>query len=244
MNRSEFEWTPDFWQGWRESDNPYRRYKSHRDRRLVLETLELHDGEKVLEVGFGYGWISQCIWNAAKIDWYGVDRSAAMACRIRRLELKEERRVALADGVSLPFQDGEFDKVLCTGVLMHIAETDLAVRELVRVLRHGGRIVCSINNSLSPYSFPVRIWNRRKKGFVQKFRNPTSFRKFLYETGVVVDGMQGDGIVATVPVRIGKYQFPPLRAYLSIQKLDEWAVDRFPWFAYEIWFSGLKTARP
>jgi SAM-dependent methyltransferase len=244
MNRSEFEWTPDFWQGWRESDNPYRRYKSHRDRRLVLETLELHDGEKVLEVGFGYGWISQCIWNAAKIDWYGVDRSAAMACRIRRLELKEERRVALADGVSLPFQDGEFDKVLCTGVLMHIAETDLAVRELVRVLRHGGRIVCSINNSLSPYSFPVRIWNRRKKGFVQKFRNPASFRKFLYETGVVVDGMQGDGIVATVPVRIGKYQFPPLRAYLSIQKLDEWAVDRFPWFAYEIWFSGLKTTRP
>ena len=190
MNRSEFEWTPDFWQGWRESDNPYRHYKSHRDRRLVLRTLELHDGEKVLEVGFGYGWISQCIWSAAKIHWYGVDRSAAMACRLRRLELNKDKRVALADGVSLPFQDGEFDKVLCTGVLMHIAETDLAVRELVRVLRHGGRMVCSINNSLSPYSVPVRIWNRRKKGFVQEFRHPASFRKFLYETGVVVDRMR------------------------------------------------------
>ena len=35
MNPKEFEWTPDFWQGWRESDNPYRQYKSRRDRQLV-----------------------------------------------------------------------------------------------------------------------------------------------------------------------------------------------------------------
>ena len=84
------------------------------------------------------------------------------------LDLTKDKRVALADGVFLPFQDGEFDKVLCTGVLMHITDTDLAVRELVRVLRHGGRMVCSINNSLSPYSFPVRIWNRRKKEFCAK----------------------------------------------------------------------------
>ncbi len=97
MKQSEFEWTPDFWQGWRESDNPYRQYKSHRDRRLVLKTLELHDGEKVLEVGFGYGWISQSVWGAAEIDWYGVDRSAAMACRLRRLDLNKAKRVALAD---------------------------------------------------------------------------------------------------------------------------------------------------
>jgi SAM-dependent methyltransferase len=243
MNQDNFEWTPDFWQRWRESDNPYRQYKSRRDRRLVLKTLELHDGERVLEVGFGYGWISQCVWGAAKIDWYGVDRSAAMAYHLQGLDRKKDKRVALADGVCLPFQDGEFDKVLCTGVLMHITETDLAVRELVRVLRDGGRLVCSINNSLSPYSFPVRIWNRRKKGFVQKFRNPASFRKFLRETGMTVNGIQGDGVVATVPIKIGRYEFPPIRRYSSIQRIDEWLTDRFPWFAYEIWFSGVKTAR-
>ena len=53
------------------------------------------------------------------------------------LVLKMTQRVVLADGVRLPFQDGEFDKVLCTGVLMHITDTDLAVRELVRVLRQA-----------------------------------------------------------------------------------------------------------
>ena len=53
MDQTNFEWTPDFWQGWRESDNPYRKYKSERDRRLVVDSLELCDGERVLEVGCG-----------------------------------------------------------------------------------------------------------------------------------------------------------------------------------------------
>ena len=57
MDQMRFEWTPDFWQGWRESGNPYRQYKSERDRRLVVESLELRDRDRVLEVGCGYGWI-------------------------------------------------------------------------------------------------------------------------------------------------------------------------------------------
>jgi ubiquinone/menaquinone biosynthesis C-methylase UbiE len=70
---------------------------------------------------------------------------------------------SVADVGLLPFKDGEFDKVLCTGVLMHIANDEAAVRELIRVLRPGGILVCSINNALSPCSLPVRLWNLRKK---------------------------------------------------------------------------------
>ena len=244
MIRTEFEWTPDFWQRWRESDNPYRRHKSYRDRRLILKSLQLRDGERVLEVGFGYGWISQSLWGAAKIEWIGVDRSPAMVSHLVRLAPHADSRCLLADATNLPFQEGEFDKVLCTGVLMHITDTALAVRELVRVLRPGGLLVCSVNNSFSIYSLPVRLWNRRKKGFVQKFVFPGSFRKFLCEVGVDVSETQGDGIVATVPFQLGRLQFPPARAFPSLHKVDEWAVNRFPWLAYEVWFSGVKVVRP
>jgi SAM-dependent methyltransferase len=173
-----------------------------------------------------------------------VDRSAAMVRHLRQFSLYADTRGLLADAVRLPFRDGEFDKVLCTGVLMHIADSDLAVRELVRVLRPGGRLVCSINNALSFYSLPVRVWNQRKKGFVQEFRTPASFRKFLCETGVDVSTITGDGVVATVSFKIGRLQFPPPSAFSSIQKLDEWAANRFPWLAYEVWFSGVKAVRP
>jgi SAM-dependent methyltransferase len=240
MNRKEFEWTPNFWQSWRESDNPYRQYKSRRDRQLVLESLQPHDGERVLEVGCGYGWISEALWGAARIEWFGVDRSPLM---IRHLQANAriEAPALVGDACRLPFRDGAFDKVLCTGVLMHIAEDEAALAELVRVLRPGGLLMCSINNALSPFSLPVRLWNRRKKGFVQKFRFPAAFRRLLRDAGVRTDGMAGDGIIATVPLSIGRFDFPPVSLFSAVRRLDEWAADRFAWLAYEVWFTGVKV---
>jgi SAM-dependent methyltransferase len=244
MDQMNFKWTPDFWQGWRESDNPYRKYKSERDRRLVVNSLQLRDGERVLEVGCGYGWISRALWSAAKIEWIGVDRSEEMISRLRTTHPECGGWALLADASRLPFGDGEFDKVLCTGVLMHIADNTTAVQELIRVLRPGGRLLCSINNALSPYSFPVRLWNQRKKGFVQKFQLPGSFRRILRDGGVQLDAMTGDGIVATVPLTIGRFHFPPVSISSTICRWDEWTSDRCAWLAYEVWFCGVKVMPP
>lgn len=244
MNQIPFEWTPDFWQGWRESPNPYRKYKSERDRRLVLELMDLHDEEKVLEVGCGYGWISQALLETAKIRWFGVDRSAQMLRHLHRIPALVNAPASIADAVQLPFQNEVFDKVLCTGVLMHVLESGLAAEELVRVLRPGGRLVCSINNALSPYALPVQLWNRRKRGFVQNFQFPGSFRNLLNELGMRIADLRGDGIAATVPINVGRFQFPPSRLFPSVQKLDKWVADRCPWLAYEVWLSGVKIVRP
>jgi SAM-dependent methyltransferase len=241
MNVSKFQWTPDFWQGWRESANPYRRFKSERDRQLVLDALDVSDQDRILEVGCGYGWISSALWQTAKIEWTGVDRSAEMLGRLGVLHPDRGSRGLQADARLLPFRDGEFDKVLCTGVLMHIREYKVAVRELIRVLRPGGLLVCSINNALSPASVAVRLWNSRKKGFVQHFEFPSAFRNFLRGVGLRVDQMIGDGILATVPIAIGRFSFPPSRACRTVCKCDSWMVDRFVWLGYEVWFRGIKA---
>ena len=243
MDRTSFEWTPDFWQGWRESANPYRRHKSDRDRCIALRFLRLSAGERVLEVGCGYGWISRAIWDAAKVEWFGVDRSAEMVQQLRRAA-EQGAHSAVADATSLPFRDDCFDTVLCTGVLMHITQDTHAVREMIRVLRPGGSLLCSFNNALSPFSLPVRLWNLRKKGFVQKFRLPRSVRKTLWEYGVETSDVAGDGIISTVPISVGSFALPPACAFRKVRKIDEWAVARLPWLAYEVWFSGTKSARP
>ena len=79
-----FDWTPTFWQGWREAPNPYRRFKSECDRSLTLEALQLGDGERVLEVGCGYGFISRALLGSAKIRWVGLDRSESMVRKLRK----------------------------------------------------------------------------------------------------------------------------------------------------------------
>ena len=42
------------------------------------------------------------------------------------------------DVTDLPFRDGWFDVVMCSHVLEHVDDSDLAMRELFRVLRPGG----------------------------------------------------------------------------------------------------------
>jgi SAM-dependent methyltransferase len=243
MDRTNFQWTPDFWQGWRESENPYRRHKSNRDRSLALRFLRLSAGERVLEVGCGYGWISRAIWDAAKVEWVGVDRSMEMVQQLRGGPSEQAGNSSVVDATSLPFRDDCFDKVLCTGVLMHIAQDTHAVREMIRVLRPGGLLLCSFNNALSPFSLAVRVWNLRKKGFVQKFRLPGSVRRTLREYGVETSDVAGDGIISTVPISAGGFSIPPVFAFRSVREIDEWAVERLPWLAYEVWFSGTKSVR-
>src|SRR2546422_8138727 len=70
--RYEF-WTPEYWRAYCESDNPYRRYKFERDSVLAIELLQPHDGERILEVGCGYGRISRSLVDAAKIKLQGVE---------------------------------------------------------------------------------------------------------------------------------------------------------------------------
>jgi hypothetical protein len=55
-----FEWAPEFWQTWRETANPYRRFKSERDRALTVEALQLRDGDRVLEVGAAMAGSPRC----------------------------------------------------------------------------------------------------------------------------------------------------------------------------------------
>lgn len=240
-DRDKFQWTPEFWQSWRESSSPYRQYKSERDRRLVLKTLGLRDGDRVLEVGCGYGWISEVLWGSANIEWTGVDREGAMLQRLSAAHPEHRNRILVSDAGHLPFGDAEFDKVLCTGVLMHIAENATAVRELLRVLRPAGRLLCSVNNALSPFSLPVRAWNYRKPGFVQVFQIPGSFRRRLRREGLRLEGTMGDGILATVPLAVGPFRFPPASISSALCKWDGWVTDRFTGLAYEVWFYGVKA---
>jgi ubiquinone/menaquinone biosynthesis C-methylase UbiE len=47
----------------------------------------------------------------------------------------------------LPFEDGEFDLVLCSQVIEHVLDGDAAIDELARVLRPGGTLVISTDNA-------------------------------------------------------------------------------------------------
>ena len=55
-----------------------------------------------------------------------------------------EADVKEGDALSLPFADGEFDRVVAAEVLEHIPADIQAIDELVRVLRPGGTLAVSV----------------------------------------------------------------------------------------------------
>jgi SAM-dependent methyltransferase len=111
---------------------------------LMAQRWHLGEVREALDVGCGAGHWGRTVLSllppAATL--VGVDREP------RFLELAREQagarglteRLSFAPGTAeaLPFPDDSFDLVTCQMVLIHVAEPDAALREMIRVTRPGG----------------------------------------------------------------------------------------------------------
>jgi SAM-dependent methyltransferase len=114
----------------------------------AVNALAASTGLLVCDVGCGAGgWHARIAARAAKV--VGVDLMAGMLREARSTGAPLNPRPALAqaDAVALPFADASFDRVLCAGVLYHVANCERALREMCRVLRADGRAVISTNGA-------------------------------------------------------------------------------------------------
>jgi ubiquinone/menaquinone biosynthesis C-methylase UbiE len=115
-------------------------------RRAARQALDLHLGDRVLDLACGTGMnlpqLRSAVGETGRV--VGIDLSPRMLDLTRRLiaarrwqnvEAKE------ADAANLPFPDASFDAVLCSFALNIIPDYRRAVREVRRVLRPSGRFV-------------------------------------------------------------------------------------------------------
>ena len=102
-------------------------------------------GRRVLEIGVGLGADHQRFAEAGA-ELSGIDLTPrAVEHTRRRLELfglTSDLRVGNAE--ALPFPDASFDLVYSWGVIHHSPDTPAAAREILRVLRPGGRFAVMI----------------------------------------------------------------------------------------------------
>jgi ubiquinone/menaquinone biosynthesis C-methylase UbiE len=118
----------------------------------IADALGAEPGAKLLDAGCGY-----CVHTVrlAKKGFQitAVDFSNSALDRARETiaaaGLADRVQLRRADLTELPFADGEFDCVVCWGVIMHIPEMQQALRELTRVLKPGGRLAIGENNRFS-----------------------------------------------------------------------------------------------
>lgn len=71
-------------------------------------------------------------------------REASQVVGVDLSRTEGRRPDVLFDGHRLPFRDGSFDGVLCNQVLEHVFTPEQFLRELLRVLAPGGRLVLTV----------------------------------------------------------------------------------------------------
>lgn len=126
----------------RESHKYENRACSEADWPYPAYFLPAHDS-KILDAGCGAGTHLAMLQNISSRR-YGVDLSPEMVLRARALADVRQGSI-----LGLPFENDAFDYCLSVHVITHCGDFQKAIREMVRVVRPGGRVVIEVVNRYS-----------------------------------------------------------------------------------------------
>ena len=138
--------------GWDKAAPHYERYwqaqlAPARERLLTLAALA--PGERVLDAACGTGLVTLPAAEAvgASGSVVGTDISDAMVAHVQReADARGLSQVSATrgDAEQVDFPDSSFDAALCALGLMYVADPLMALEEMRRVLRPGGRMVAAV----------------------------------------------------------------------------------------------------
>ncbi|PRZ07694.1 methyltransferase family protein [Isoptericola sp. CG 20/1183] len=118
---------------------------AHYERPAMIALAGDVRGRRVLDVGCGAGPLTAEL-RARGGMMTGLDGSPAMV-EIARRQLGDDVPLHVADlAAPLPFADAAFDDVVASLVLHYLEDWGGPLAEIRRVLRPGGRLICSVNH--------------------------------------------------------------------------------------------------
>ena len=112
-------------------------------RNATLKELNLSEGESVLDVGSGPGFLAESVADAVGTSGrvVGVDISDDLVARSQRRNNRSWLTFYTGDATALDEPDTAYDAVVCTQVAEYIPDVDAVLSEVRRVLKPGGRFV-------------------------------------------------------------------------------------------------------
>lgn len=105
-------------------------------------------GETYLDVGCGTGALLS-FFSGAQRELFGMDLSSEMIAQARRREDLKQVDFSVGSAEAIwPFPTDGFHKVTCLAMLEFVEALDVALDELLRVLKPGGRALISVEDRI------------------------------------------------------------------------------------------------
>jgi ubiquinone/menaquinone biosynthesis C-methylase UbiE len=158
---------------------------------FIQNEVQFSPGSRVLEAGCGNGAVTLTLASLFNIEGHGVDisRNAHGQAQALMNNSGEKFQFELGDVRSLPYDNDYFDVIISLGVIEHMHDYDLALREMFRTLKGGGRAIIMTPNKLSfgvldrKIKQVVRQW---PFGYQTEF-TPVTLGKLANQVGFDVD---------------------------------------------------------
>jgi SAM-dependent methyltransferase len=149
------------------------------DRMLRERRFDLSGSKCILDIGSGAGQLLRPVLKYADADAtvVGCDLSAMMLRRARGRLKSNRPSFTTADLAHLPFADESFDCITCGYVLEHLPDARVGLREMARVLTHGGRVLLFVTEDSFSGAWTSRLWSCRT-------HNRRDLRQLCQETGL------------------------------------------------------------
>ncbi len=207
----------------------------------TLSRLSICEGEKVLDIGSGPGFLAAALAEAtgSSGDVVGVDISQQMVDRAASKSQCSWLSYRVADAAALPFEDSSFDVVVSTQVAEYVPDIDAFCSEVFRVLKPNGRglILATDWDAVCWHSEDPQRMDRVLRAFAPHCadsRLPRTLAARLRKSGLHVDDVSYFSIVNMDRYDgcYGELAVPFITAYVSSQgtvpdaELELWADEQ------------------
>jgi ubiquinone/menaquinone biosynthesis C-methylase UbiE len=173
---------------------------------LMAARWRLREASSLADIGCGVGHWSRLLYPylRAPARLAGVDREprwvAEALPQFRRACPKVQPELISfhqGDAAQIPLPDNSFDVVTCQTLLMHLSQPLGALREMLRILRPGGLLVCVEPNNFWNYlaytslteDEPVEVLVRRFEFWLRQHRGRIAAGRGNHSLGDLLPGM-------------------------------------------------------
>ena len=188
----------------------------------LLRILAPKSGEQILDVGCGQGYFSRALASeGARV--VGIDVGSELIKFAKDQAGERESYLTMSAEKMTGFLDKRFDAAICVLALQNMKNMSVAILEISRILKNGGRCVLVLNHPA--FRIPnASSWYYDKKANIQ-YRN---INKYLSEISQQVDMTQG--ITDPKKKKFTMSFHHPLQVYfkafakagLYVVRLEEW----------------------